>query len=136
MMERIHTVVTWLFTVFTCVAIGHADQARERDSSWIAPSEHAQKPNPLTSRPDAAAGGAKIFRQRCSTCHGDDGRGTAKAPDLTAPDVQAQSDGALFWKITSGNAHAGMPTFSYLPAPQRWQLVLQLRALAADAAVR
>jgi hypothetical protein len=43
------------------------------------------------------------------------------------PDVQAQSDGALFWKISSGNTHSGMPAFSFLPEPQRWQLVLRLR---------
>ena len=46
-------------------------------------------------------------------------------------DVQAQTDGALFWKIASGNTRRGMPTFSYLPEPQRWQLVLALRGLQA-----
>lgn len=38
-------------------------------------------------------------------------------------------DGALFWKISSGNAHEGMPAFSFLPELQRWQLVLQLRGV-------
>jgi len=41
--------------------------------------------------------------------------------------VQPQTDGALFWKISSGDARAGMPSFSYSPAPERWQLVLHLR---------
>ena len=109
--------------------IAHAQQARDRDPRWIAPADAAEKSNPLASRPEAVAGGSKIYRQRCATCHGENGRGTAKAPDLTAPGVQAQSDGALFWKISSGNTHAGMPTFSFLPEPQRWQLVLQVRAL-------
>ena len=67
---------------------------------------------------------------RCTMCHGDDGRGTARAPDLTGRDVQDQTDGELFWKISTGNAHAGMPTFSFLPALQRWQLVLYLRKRA------
>jgi mono/diheme cytochrome c family protein len=81
-------------------------------------------------RADARAGGDKLFRERCATCHGADGRGTADAPDLTPPVVQSQSDGALFWKISGGNAYAGMPTFSFLPELQRWQLVLHLRELA------
>src|SRR5262249_40921757 len=107
-----------------------AMQVHERDASWTAPEDEASRPNPLASRPEAVAGGAKLFRQRCATCHGENGRGTEKAPDLTAADVQSQTDGALFWKIGSGNTRAGMPTFSFLPVLQRWQLVLQLRSVA------
>ena len=103
---------------------------RDRDADWAAPREEAVRINPLAGRTDAVAGGAKLFHQRCSTCHGDDGRGSTRAPDLTQPDVQAQTDGALFWKISGGNSRLGMPAFSYLPEPQRWQLVLQLRAIA------
>lgn len=105
-------------------------QVRDHDIDWLAPSHASAKANPLTYRPDAVAGGGKLFRQRCATCHGEEGRGTTKAPDLTQRDVQNQTDGALFWKISSGNTHAGMPTFSFLPEPQRWQLVLHVRALA------
>lgn len=106
---------------------GVVAQVRDRDPGWVTPPEAQAKVNPLLNRDDAAAGGEKLFRQRCSTCHGDDGRGTAKAPDLAVANVQAQRDGALYWKITTGNTHAGMPAFSYLPELQRWQLVLHLR---------
>ena len=102
------------------------------DPAWTAPPAAAAKANPLASRPDAERGGRKLFAARCATCHGDGGRGTDKGPDLTATDVQAQSDGALFWKITSGNSRAGMPTFSFLPDAQRWQIVLRLRSLASE----
>jgi hypothetical protein len=44
--------------------------------------------------------------------------------------VQVQTDGALFWKISTGNTRKGMPAFSFLPEAQRWQLVLRLRTLA------
>jgi hypothetical protein len=44
--------------------------------------------------------------------------------------VQEQSDGVLFWKITTGNTRRGMPTFSFLPESQRWQLVLHIHRLA------
>lgn len=112
-------------------AVAQEARPRDRDQGWVAPAKVTSKPNPLVNRPEATAGGAKVFQQRCSTCHGDEGHGTTKAPDLMADDIQAQSDGALFWKISGGNAHAGMPAFSFLPEPQRWQLVLHLRALAA-----
>jgi mono/diheme cytochrome c family protein len=102
-------------------------QVRERDDTWDAPPNASAKQNPLANRPDAAAGGAKLFQDRCATCHGADARGTEDAPDLLQPDVQAQTDGVLFWKISTGNSRVGMPAFSFLPEVQRWQLVLHLR---------
>ena len=106
-------------------------QAPDRDAIWIAPAHHSSRMNPFAGRTDAAAGGRKVFHQRCASCHGGDGRGTPKAPNLTDRDVPSQTDGALFWKISHGNAHTGMPAFSFLPEPQRWQLILHLRALGA-----
>lgn len=105
-------------------------QVREHDPDWVSPRKAATKPNPLANRPETAAGGHKLFRQRCSTCHGDDARGGPDAPDLTQDSVRTQSDGALFWKISTGNVYHGMPTFSFLPEAQRWQLVLHLRSVA------
>jgi mono/diheme cytochrome c family protein len=115
--------------LMSIIAAG-AMQVRERDPEWIAPPEHMAKLNPLANRPEAESGGAKLFAQRCTNCHGDDGRGTTKGPDLAQPEVQAQTDGALFWKISSGNSRHGMPSFSFLPEAQRWQLVLRVRSLA------
>ena len=106
-------------------------QARDRDPEWLAPPQASAKVNPLLKRPEAVAGGRKLFEQRCTTCHGDEGRGTAKGPDLTQRDVQAQTDGELYWKISTGNTRAGMPAFSFLPELQRWQLVLHLRERAS-----
>ena len=96
-------------------------------SNWMAPASEAAKVNPLAGQSEAAAGGSKLFQERCSTCHGDDAKGTPRAPGLTKTSVQNQTDGALFWKISSGNTRAGMPPFSFLPRVQRWQLVLFLR---------
>lgn len=124
------TVLAYVAIAWTAPAIARVD---ERDSRWAAPPRAAALANPLANRPDAEAGGRKLFQQRCATCHGPDGRGTAKAPDLTAGAVPAQTDGALFWKISGGNAHGGMPAFSFLPPLQRWQLVLHLRALQRSA---
>jgi mono/diheme cytochrome c family protein len=121
----------FIVVVLACAMTGGA-QKRGRDPLWTVPANATLRTNPLANRPDAAAGGRKLFDQRCATCHGDDARGTEKGPDLTATEVQAQSDGALFWKITQGNTRGGMPTFSFLPEVQRWQLVLHLRAVRSD----
>jgi mono/diheme cytochrome c family protein len=106
-------------------------QVRERDDGWRAPFDAAAKLNPLASRNETLSGGRKLYRQRCATCHSDDGRGSSKAPDLTQAAVQEQSDGALFWKISTGNTREGMPSFSFLPTLQRWQLVQTVRAAAS-----
>jgi len=103
---------------------------RRHDSGWTVPADKAARTNPLAGRSDVQPGGARLFHERCSVCHGEDARGTSRGPDLTSADVQAQPDGALFWKISSGNTRSGMPTFSFLPQMQRWQLVLHLRAHA------
>ena len=116
----------------TAAIDGRDLQVHARDPEWVAPPEAASKSNPLAGRPDAEPGGRKLFQQRCASCHGEDGRGTQKAPDLTQPEVQSEADGVLFWKMSSGNTREGMPGFSFLPAPQRWQLVLRLRSLADD----
>ena len=99
-------------------------------SSWVAPSKDAERKNPFASKPALAAGGQKVFMRACASCHGDEAhRAAVKAPDLAADPVQAQSDGAIFWKITNGNTRKGMPSWGSLPEPQRWQIVLYLRSL-------
>jgi mono/diheme cytochrome c family protein len=129
--ERVLIAIAWsVVTIAASVCLRAAAMQTDHDLTWVAPPAAGTRINPLGNRPDAAAGGRKLFKQRCTTCHGDDGGGTSKAPDLTQPDVQAQSDGALFWKIATGNTHAGMPAFSFLPELQRWQLLLHLRELA------
>ncbi len=122
-----------VFSTFLSVAVAAGPpQAREHDRDWVAPANAAARANPLANVTGAAEGGRRIFGERCSACHGDDGRGTPRAPDLRQADVQAQADGALFWKVSRGNSRRGMPTFSFLPEAQRWQLVLWLRALRSS----
>lgn len=110
-----------------CFAVTLAAQSQP-EHRWTAPASAASRENPLANRPEAAAGGKKLFHQRCSVCHAEDGTGTNRGPNLTTRRVLQQSDGELFWKISSGNTRTGMPGFSFLPEVQRWQVVLYLRA--------
>ena len=103
--------------------------AQESRRPWIAPVSAEGRVNPLSGRIDVLPGGKKLFRQRCSSCHRDDGTGTSRGPNLMTAPVQKQSDAELYWKISSGNSRTGMPSFSFLPEPQRWQLVAYLRSL-------
>jgi mono/diheme cytochrome c family protein len=102
-----------------------------QDPNWRAPVDATSRTNPLARKPEATAGGEKLFKRNCVECHGEDGSGVVKknAADLLLPEVQSQSDGTLFWKLTNGNTDRGMPSFSRLPELQRWQLVLYLRTL-------
>ncbi len=118
-----------LLSAITAFAIPVLAQVKGRDSSWVAPASESERVNPLATRIDLKTGGEKLYRKRCATCHAQDGSGTTRGPRLVDPDVQAQNDGALFWKVSSGNSHEGMPAFSFLPELQRWQIVLHLRAL-------
>jgi mono/diheme cytochrome c family protein len=103
-----------------------------QDPNWRVPAEAATKKNPLSEQPELAAGGKKLFTRICVECHGRSGEGVKRnAADLQLSVVQAQSDGALFWKITNGNLDRGMPSFSRLTEVQRWQIVLHLRTLKA-----
>ena len=47
----------------------------QQDARWRAPQEAAARQNPLASRPEAAAGGRKLFLKNCAECHGQDGSG-------------------------------------------------------------
>ena len=105
----------------------------QQDSTWQPPQAAIARANPLTSNADAVGGGRKLFLRECSECHGQEGSGRKHAADLLLPEVQKQTDGALYWRMTNGNARHGMPSFGRLPELQRWQLVLYLRQLQLSA---
>ena len=106
--------------------------AYKPDADWQPPAEAVARQNPLAEKKELAAGGKKLFLRHCAECHGEDGRGLKNAADLQLPVVQEQSDGALHWKITNGNARRGMPSFSSIPELQRWQIVLHLKTLKRE----
>ncbi len=70
------------------------------------------------------------FATRCAPCHGEDARGTAKAPGLALnPRVAEQSVDQLRAYLQHGNPGAGMPSFSDLPAADLATLVTYLRRI-------
>jgi mono/diheme cytochrome c family protein len=96
---------------------------------YKAPEKARNRANPLESDPDAVAAGRLLFEDHCAECHGDNAEGSHRAPSLRAPEVQDAAPGAIFWVLTNGVVRKGMPVWSRLPEPQRWQLVRYLKSL-------
>jgi mono/diheme cytochrome c family protein len=94
-----------------------------------APEKARARPNPMAADRDAVAAGANLFDQHCAECHGDAAEGSRKGPSLLKEQVQSATPGTLFWLITNGVVRRGMPVWSKLPEPQRWQLVTFLKSL-------
>jgi cytochrome c oxidase cbb3-type subunit 3 len=89
----------------------------------------ARQDNPSQNeRPIAEA--RQTFENRCAGCHGLDGRGGERAPDIaTSPKTQNRADAQLTQIITNGIPANGMPSFSSLDAPTIKALVKYLRVL-------
>ena len=129
-----------VFALFLCVTValtqsqivsvstGHNPVYDELEK---APEKARSRPNPLEHDPDAPVAGEKLFENHCAECHGDAATGGRKGPSLRAEEVQQSSPGALFWILTNGVVRHGMPVWSKLPEPQRWQIVTYLKTLAS-----
>jgi len=117
--------------------VGIATLAWAADEPWVASARNARKANPVATDPKAIAAGKELYADQCLSCHGANGTGNGpaakdleRAPtDLTRASVLDQTDGALFWKITTGKKP--MPAFETMATEtERWQIILYMRSLA------
>ncbi len=138
--KRIITLVSLISTLVVVASGNMTAQAKGTISSddslyselSKAPAKAAARQNPLEKDPDAVLGGAKLFAQHCAECHGESaegGKGKKAGPSLRAEEVQGASSGTLFWLLSNGVVRRGMPVWSKLPEPQRWQLVSFIKSL-------
>ena len=112
-------------------AFAHAQAA------WVAPAGEKDKKNPLPADAQTIAQGKKVADVNCVSCHGAKGKGDGaaavalnpKPADWTSSKVQAESDGEIFWKISTGRG--AMPAWNFLPERDRWALVRYIRSLGA-----
>jgi mono/diheme cytochrome c family protein len=134
-----------LFIFFSCSLLiiyaksgtNKNEQSKQsKPATWEAPESANNLKNPLAGKLEAAKDGKNLFQTYCVTCHGDKGKGNGpsaaglnpKPADLTLKRVQKQSDGAIFWKITTGNPPMVSWKFA-LSKKQRWELVDYVRQL-------
>jgi cytochrome c oxidase cbb3-type subunit 3 len=80
--------------------------------------------------------GKRIFETTCAACHGLDGRGGERGPDIARRrEIQRLPDSALRNVIRHGVPGAGMPAFASLGSPQIAAVVRHLRALQGQGKV-
>ena len=94
----------------------------------------AQRGNPAGRKNQpgrsAAADGRKMFESVCATCHGLDGRGSERGPNVaTRAEVQQLSDADTLRILQAGIPAAGMPPFGALGVPKLQAVMAYLRIL-------
>jgi len=117
--------------VVLAAALALSSFAAGASSNWRAhvPGKEQELTDPLPQSADNAAAGQELYRRNCSGCHGADAAGRGHKPSLRSSHVRSASDGDLFWLLRNGSLAHGMPSWSLLPEPQRWQLIQYLRTL-------
>ena len=133
---RLISEVAWIFALTATAAVAQQQGAASPKPRRVvyaeltkAPDRASARPNPLQSDPDAVPAGAKLFSLHCAQCHGERAQGSHRAPSLLARPVRQATPGTLFWVVTNGVVRRGMPVWSKLPEPQRWQIVRYLKSL-------
>jgi cytochrome c oxidase cbb3-type subunit III len=100
----------------------------------VAASQTAAKspPQKNSSAPASsfAGQGKKIFTSSCAQCHGLDGKGSERAPNIAdRPNVQRLSDAQISHIVENGVPGTGMPAFHSFQPPQIRAVVGYLRTL-------
>ena len=103
---------------------------------WDVPANYKSMENKYAGDDDGI--GADLYKQHCRSCHGKEGYGDGtkaaeldtEMRDLSSADVQAQSDGALYYKSIIGRDE--MPNFEkkIRGEEDRWMVINYLRSLA------
>ena len=115
---------------------GSAAAADSMADKWLSPAPSAAKKNPITPTQDSIAAGQKIYSKTCMMCHGKSGDADGPAvielnihpAKLSDPHLNTESDGALFWKITTGKKP--MPAYGKrLSETDRWNLINYIRTI-------
>ncbi len=101
-----------------------------------APDAIRQRKNPIAPSEQALQQARSIYKDKCTSCHGDTGKGDGSdammydppPSDLSdARHMRKFTDGDLYYRITVGKKP--MPAFEKrLTEEQRWELVLLVRS--------
>ncbi|NOS90719.1 MAG: cytochrome c [Cyclobacteriaceae bacterium] len=109
-----------------------------QSKEWVVPESAKKVKNPTdrTNKEDLATG-KSLYSKYCQSCHGKEGYGDGpkakelkgKVGDFSSTEFQGQTDGSLFYKVTTGRDD--MPAFDKkIPdAEDRWLIVNYIRTL-------
>lgn len=126
-----------LIFIFSIILFSAKIASAQSKTPWVAPASANEVKNPLAGNTDILKYAKVIYSTYCGPCHGNSGKGDGiaaaglpvKPADHTSDKVQEQTDGALFWMISTGRTP--MPSYkATLTEAQRWELVNYIRTLA------
>jgi mono/diheme cytochrome c family protein len=128
--------------LLTLIVVVAAYTIFQENKPWVIPEESKSRKNPVPPSDAAIIAAKPLYKENCSNCHGDTGKGDGsealrydpKPADFTdAPHMNTVTDGALFYQISQGRRP--MPSFKRrMTEDQRWQLVLLIRSFATKSA--
>lgn len=122
------SIFSYVLIVFSAVLILWITPSSAQPPSFRnAPASASATTNPYAGNAAASAAGRKLYAQNCAQCHGDHLQGMGPAPALDTAGLRKAKPGELFWFISTGKLTSGMPSWSNLPKPQRWQIVTFLQ---------
>lgn len=105
--------------------LSFSTKQRNVQERWIAPKWTDSIMSPYLIEPLTLPLGEELYEVYCKSCHTKES-GYKTLTDWSAQNILAQSNGALFWKISEGRGN--MPSFKQvLTEEQRWQLIHYIR---------
>lgn len=125
---------TVILLILTCGVMSSFGQ-----DVWLAPEDSKEVANPYIGNAIAAQKGQILYSKLCWTCHGKNGKGDGpaaanlnpKPKDFSSVELQKQTDGELFWKLSNGKGMM-VPYKHSLNEEKRWQLVNYIRTLSVN----
>jgi mono/diheme cytochrome c family protein len=99
---------------------------------WVVPQDQINIKNPSAYNRQNVKEGKALFMTNCKSCHGEPGKFNAvpltpPPPDVTSEKMILNSEGSLYYKITSGRV--AMPSFEKtLNIDQRWKIINFLKS--------
>ena len=148
-MTRLISLVLLLLVAMTLTACSLAAPAPVSTAPVNRPTQAAnQEPLQLPTRRPNAADGAELYAQKCSACHGDQGRGDgaraaqiqtqngSPVANLTADTIaRARTPEQWYAIVTNGRLDKLMPPFAgSLTVDQRWDVIVYGWTLSAPPA--
>jgi mono/diheme cytochrome c family protein len=124
------------YSLLTGAVFFNQTASAQKYEKWVAPAEAIAQKNPLDGNKEVLADARKLYVSMCTPCHGEKGKGDGpaaaalnpKPADHSSKSVQAETDGSLFYKMTTGRGP--MQSFrTKLTDAQRWSLVNYIRTL-------
>lgn len=130
----------WRLALLQCLVLGAVGWAEPSTWPliWEVPADADLLVNPVPPTQASIGAGSVTYAKRCAICHGDTGEGNGPSAqslgvppaNLHDPEIMAQSDGRLFWKISVGRGP--MPPWQLiLSEEEQWQVIHYLRALSS-----